>query len=137
MAQHFLLRSYLLEVISIIFPQLYKAKTAPLSTEPYEIKTFDSTMGIFLLSTATSGVFPTLFFIRMFSTLPAEADSLILVSVLSPFESRFYFSDNYGEHIHRIRTKKKKSTNISLFSGYQDAGGRSYRPIENDAKNGS
>lgn len=107
MAQHFLLRSYLLEVISIIFPQLYKAKTAPLSTKPYEIKTFDSTMGIFLLSTATSGVFPTLFFIRMFSTLPAEADSLILVSVLSPFESRFYFSDNYGERIHRIRTKKK------------------------------
>lgn len=107
MAQHFLLLSYLLEVISIIFPQLYKAKTASLSTEPYEIKTFDSTMGIFLLSTATSGVFPTLFFIRMFSTLPAEADSLILVSVLSPFESRFYFSDNYGERIHRIRTKKK------------------------------
>lgn len=65
-----------------MFPQLYKPKTAPVSTEPYETKIFDSTMGIFLLSTSTSGVFPTSF-MHMLSILPAEADSLIFVSILS------------------------------------------------------
>lgn len=83
MAWQFLFPSYLSEVIRIMFPQLCKPKTALVSTERYEIKTFDSIMGIFLLNTATSDLFPTSFFILMFSTLPAEADSLILVSVLS------------------------------------------------------
>lgn len=68
MAWQFLLPSYLLGVISIMFPH----KTAPLSTEPYEIKTPDSTKGILLLSAATSGVFSISSFIHMLSTLPAD-----------------------------------------------------------------